>query len=275
MPDNRLPIAMTIAGTDPSGGAGLAADLKTFAAHRVWGTAVVTAMTVQNTLGVYQVEPVTPPVIRAQMAAVLADIRVAAVKTGLLGTSTAVEAVAAELKDWPAGPLVVDPVLRATAGGVLLEDDAVDVLRHHLLPGAALVTPNLAEAAVLAGLPESAVTGEAGMVDAGQRILRTGVAAVLVTGGHLVGEKAADCLVTAQAPPQWLVADRVHGAGTHGSGCVLSAAVTARLALGQSLLQACRSAKAYVTAAISDSVRVGGGESAVNPPLDADGAAGR
>ena len=267
---------MTIAGTDPSGGAGLAADLKTFAAHRVWGTAVVTAMTVQNTLGVHQVEPAAPALIRAQMATVLADIRVAAVKTGMLGTSTAVQAVAAELKDWPAGPLVVDPVLRATAGGgVLLEDDAIDVLRHHLLPGAALVTPNLAEAAVLAGLPESAVTGEAGMVDAGERILRTGVAAVLVTGGHLVGERAADCLVTAQAPPQWLVADRVHGAGTHGSGCVLSAAVTARLALGQSLLQACRSAKLYVTAAIAGRVRVGGGESAVNPPVDADGAAGR
>jgi len=257
-------VALTVAGTDSGGGAGVAADLRTFCAHRVWGAVAVTAVTAQDTLGVQAVEPVAPAVIRAQIDSVLGDLGADAVKTGMLGSEAAVRAVAAGLRSRGAGPLVVDPVLRATTGRALLADEALACLTEVLLPLAALVTPNLAEAAALAGVP--AVVDRDGMVGAAERILRTGAGAVLVTGGHLVGERAADCLLTPGAAPRWLVSDRIDDAGTHGSGCVLSAAVTARLALGDELGEACAAAKRYVTAAIAASVRVGRGEAAVSPP---------
>ena len=253
------PVALTVAGSDSGGGAGVLADAATFRAHGVWPTAAVTAVTAQDTRGVHAVEVIDPAVVRAQIEAVRDDLRPAAVKTGMLGSAAVVAAVAAALAG--ADNLVVDPVLSATSGAALLEPAGWAVLVERLLPLALLVTPNLAEASALTGLE---VADRRGMVGAARALLASGAGAVLVTGGHLPGAVVADCLVTAEGT-RWLEGPSIASAGTHGTGCVLSAAVTARLARGESLWDAVRGGRRFVRSAIRAGVALGQGRGAVDP----------
>jgi hydroxymethylpyrimidine/phosphomethylpyrimidine kinase len=241
-------VALTIAGSDSSGGAGIAADLRVFEAHGVRGAVAVTAVTAQNGLGVQAVETVTPELVRAQIASVASDMGVEAAKTGMLASAEIVDAVAEAARLFGLRPLVVDPVMVASAGGRLLDESAVDVLKEQLLPLATVVTPNLAEASALVGWP---VEDRASMEKAALALAEMGPEAVLVTGGHLGGDKSPDCLVVAGEPPRWLDAPRVPGGHTlRGTGCVLSAAICAQLALDVAPVDACVSAKAFVARAL-------------------------
>jgi hydroxymethylpyrimidine/phosphomethylpyrimidine kinase len=260
----RPPVALTVAGTDSGGGAGVAADLKTFAAHDVWGTCAVTAVTAQNTVGVTATEVLSPGIVTAQIVAVAGDIGIDAAKTGMLGGPDVVEAVAAAVGAWNLHPLVVDPVAVATSGAVLISPAGLDALRQVLIPLADLVTPNLAEAAALGGWSNPPAT-RAGMEEVGRAVLALGPAAVLVTGGHLPGPEAADLLLRPDGEPLWLTGPRLDSRHTHGTGCVLSAAITARLARGVGLVQAVEGAKDFVTAAIAAGVDLGAGPGPVSP----------
>jgi len=259
----RRPVALTIAGTDSAGGAGVFADLKTFEAHGVWGAAAVVAVTAQNTVGVQAFEVLPAALVRAQVASVADDIGVQAAKTGMLATAELVAAVAAAVADDLAGvPLVVDTVFISKHGDTLLADDAVGALLHDLLPLAALVTPNLPEAAALVGF---AVDTLQAMEEAARVLLAAGAGAVLVKGGHLGGERSPDCYLAAGGRPVWLDGPRVPGRHTHGTGCTLSAAIAARLARGESLAEAVAGAKAFVTRAIEHGVDLGAGVGPVDP----------
>jgi hydroxymethylpyrimidine/phosphomethylpyrimidine kinase len=240
-------VALTVAGSDPSGGAGVQADLKAFSALGTYGAAVLTALTAQNTRGVTGVHPVPPEFVRAQLRAVLEDLDVAAVKVGMLGDRATIEALAEGLAGLDR-PRVVDPVQVAKGGARLLREDAVGTLRERLLPLASLLTPNLPEAADLLGVPEPEVLGRP--EEACRRLLELGPRAVLLKGGHAGGADSDDWLATAEGTVR-LPAQRILTRNTHGTGCTLSAAITARLALGDELLDAVRAAKAYVHAAIA------------------------
>jgi hydroxymethylpyrimidine/phosphomethylpyrimidine kinase len=253
-----MKVALTIAGTDSSGGAGIFADLKTFEAHGVWGTAVVVAVTAQNTLGVHAVQTIAPETVRAQIEAVVEDIGVDAAKTGMLATAELVRAVAGLAPR----PLVVDPVFVSKHGDTLLVDDAVDALRLELLPRATVVTPNLPEASALTG---AEITDRPGMEHAARTLLALGPHVVMVKGGHLEGDDAPDLVLTKNAEPLWLEAPRIHARHTHGTGCVLSAAITAELARGMEPVDACIAAKQFVTRAIAAGVELGSGVGPVNP----------
>jgi hydroxymethylpyrimidine/phosphomethylpyrimidine kinase len=249
-----VPVALTIAGTDPSGGAGLQADLKTFQAFSVYGTAVTASLVAQDTTGVHAFHDLDPSFVVAQLDAVLSDLGPAAIKTGLLRQTAVVEAVAARLRTLAPAHLVVDPVAVATAGTRLVEPGAEEALCRLLLPLAALVTPNLDEAAALAGRPVSDV---AGMRDAARALADRGARAVLVKGGHLPG-RAIDVLF-ADGVFHELEAPRVAIGPTHGTGCTLSAAITACLASGTSLEDAVVRAAAYVRRALVAAPRIGRG----------------
>ncbi len=250
------PVALTIAGSDPSGGAGIQADLKTFHQHRVYGEAVITLLTVQNTRGVARVDCMDPTLVAEQIAAVLSDIPPGAAKTGALGNAGVVEAVAASIG---AIPLVVDPVMISKHGAALIDDDAVAALKSLLAPRALLLTPNLHEAAALAGI--EVVTKEQ-MIEAGLRLLDFGPVAVLIKGGHLEG-RAADVLITRDSI-NWFDGDRVSTPHTHGTGCTYSAAITARLAGGEALVDAVGGAKAFIAEAIRTNPGLGRGQGPVN-----------
>jgi hydroxymethylpyrimidine/phosphomethylpyrimidine kinase len=260
----KPPVALTIAGTDSGGGAGVAADLKTFAAHEVWGTCAVTAVTAQNTVGVSAAEILPAGLVTAQIVAVATDIGVSATKTGMLGDPAVVEAVAAAVERWNLHPLVVDPVAVATSGACLISPEGLGGLRERLLPLADLVTPNLAEAAALAGW-SNPPANRAGVEEVGRAVLALGPSAVLVTGGHLRDAEAADLLVRPGHEPVWLGGPRLESPNTHGTGCVLSAAITARLARGDALVQATLGAKEFVAAAIAAGLDLGAGPGPVNP----------
>ena len=247
------PVALTIAGSDPSGGAGLQADLKTFHQFGVYGMSVVTLLTVQNTERVDAVEPLDPRLVREQLEAVVSDIPPQAAKTGALGTSGIITIVAEAFRRLPF-PLVVDPVMISKHGAALIAEDARETLIRDLLPLAFLVTPNLHEAAALAGIP---VTGPAGMQEAARRIAGLGPQAVLVKGGHLTGD-ALDVLYY-QGEIRTFSARRVDTKNTHGSGCTYSAAITAGLAKGSDLEAAIEIAKRYITRAIAESPGLGKG----------------
>ena len=251
-------VALTIAGSDPSGGAGLQADLKTFQQHGVYGMTVVTLLTVQNTLRVSAVQMLEPGLVRAQLDAVLSDIPPQAAKTGALGNEAIIEAVAEQARHFNF-PLVVDPVMISKHGMSLIDDDAVDALIEKLLPHAFLVTPNLAEAARLAAM---VVNDLPTMELAATRIAQLGVPNVLIKGGHLKGD-AIDVLWT-EGKAHRIPASRVDTQNTHGTGCVLSAAITARLALGDDLMTAVLRAKQYTTAAIRSNPGLGHGRGPVN-----------
>jgi len=258
------PVALTVAGTDSGGGAGIPADLHTFAAHGVWGTCAVAAVTAQNTVGVAAVELLPPGIVTAQIAAVAGDLGVQAAKTGMLGGPDVVEAVAAAVDRWDLHPLVVDPVAVSTSGATLISPDGLAALRRLLVPRADLVTPNLAEAAALAGWSNPPAS-RGGMEEVGRAVLALGAAAVLVTAGHLRDPEAADLLIRRGHDPVWFPGPRLDSRNTHGTGCVLSAAVTARLARGEDLLQAVEGAKTFVTEAIAAGVDLGAGPGPVNP----------
>ncbi len=249
-----IPVALTIAGSDPSGGAGLQADLKVFHQFGVFGQAVPTLITVQNTLGVRHVEMLAPPLVEAQIEALLEDFPPAAAKTGALGNSAMVQALAAWARRFTF-PLVVDPVMLSKGGTGLGTADLLD-----LLPYAALVTPNLAEAEVLTGL---AVASAADMRRAAAKLHELGARSVLVKGGHLAGDQAVDVLLHEGAYTE-LCALRIDTQHTHGTGCAYSAAITALLACGLALPAAVARAKDFVTAAIRTNPGLGRGFGPLN-----------
>jgi hydroxymethylpyrimidine/phosphomethylpyrimidine kinase len=252
------PIALTIAGSDSSGGAGIQADLKTFSALGVYGCSVITALTAQNTLGVQGIHGIDPAFVRAQMDSVLGDLAVGAVKIGMLGTPEIIRAVADGLAAWEPRWVVLDPVMVAKGGDRLLQDEAVAALRERLLPLASLITPNLPEAAAL--LDEPPAASREAMAAAALRLQRLGAAAVLLKGGHLGGGESPDLLLHDGAP-RWLEAPRLPARHTHGTGCTLASAITALLARGRSLPQAVAKAKPWLSAAIAaaDGLGIGHG----------------
>ncbi len=252
-------MALTIAGSDPSGGAGIQADLKTFLAFHVYGAAVITSLTVQNTRGVFGRDDAPAALVLAQLAAVRDDLPVAAAKTGLLATAALVDALAGELAARPLPWLVVDPVLIATSGDALTAGDTLAALRARLLPLATLVTPNLAEAAALLGHP---VDDVASMRDAARAIADLGTPNVLVKGGHLPGPPR-DILFAGGVLHE-LEGVRVGPASAHGTGCTLSAAITAGLARGDALVAAVERGKRYVERALAAAAPLGHG----SRPLD-------
>jgi hydroxymethylpyrimidine/phosphomethylpyrimidine kinase len=257
----RIPRALTIAGSDSGGGAGIQADLKTFQALGVWGMSALTAVTVQNTKGVAGFEELSPETVEGQIRAVVTDIGVDAAKTGMLASAPIIEAVADAVRETGVSNLVVDPVFMSKHGDPLLREDAVDALRTRIVPLATLVTPNLPEAAGLAGFEVRTLQD---MERAGQAILDLGARAVLVKGGHLESEEATDLLVTPEGV-QPFSAERIDTPHTHGTGCVLSASIAGYLARGEDLSEAVRKGKTFVTEAIRASLEIGQGIGPVNP----------
>ncbi len=256
-------IALTIAGSDSGGAAGIQADLKTFAALGVYGASAITALTAQNTLGVEALYPVPADFVRKQIEAVARDLDVRAIKIGMLATGAIIEAVAEGLKSCPGVPVVLDPVMVAASGDVLLDDEAIETLRTVLIPCASLLTPNLPEAAKLLGEGQAGTERE--MSAQAQALKQLGPGAVLVKGGHGEGENSVDILLDEEGTLR-LEASRVNTRNTHGTGCTLSSAVAAELAKGATLRDAVIAAKAYVTAAIvaADDLHIGKGRGPVH-----------
>jgi hydroxymethylpyrimidine/phosphomethylpyrimidine kinase len=259
--NGERPRALSIAGSDSGGGAGIQADIKTFSVLGVFGMTAITAVTVQNTQGVSAVQALEPSIVAGQITAVTSDIGVDAAKTGMLANAAIVHAVAEAVQQAGIEQLVVDPVAVSKHGDLLLEGSAVEVLRAELLPLALLVTPNLSEAAALSGLE---VRTREDMRRAGEAIRAHGARAVLVKGGHLTGEVAADLLIDADGE-EWLEAERIQTRHTHGTGCTLSASITAHLATGSDLRSAVRAGKTFVTRAIEHAVVLGHGIGPVDP----------
>ena len=257
------PIAVTIAGSDSGGGAGVQADLKTFSALGVYGASVIAALTAQNTKGVTAIHQVPPAFLAAQMDAVFSDLAVGAVKIGMLGNVAAIMAVAAGLERHNQTNVVLDPVMAATSGHRLLAADAIEALRTELLPRARVITPNLPEAAALLDAPQAADENE--MLAQADRLIALGANAVLMKGGHARGPESTDLLVTATASIR-VIGARIATRNTHGTGCTLSAAIAAGLARARGLTEAVRDAKEYVNAAIggADRLSIGNGPGPVH-----------
>jgi hydroxymethylpyrimidine/phosphomethylpyrimidine kinase len=246
------PVALTIAGSDSSGGAGIQADLKTFAALGVYGASVITALTAQNTQGVSGIHAVPAEFVTAQIDAVFSDLAVAAVKIGMVAQPASIDAIVAGLTRWSPKHVVLDPVMVATSGDRLLAAEAVAALCTKLIPRAAVITPNLLEAAAL--LDEPVATSEATIENQGKRLLAMGCPAVLIKGGHGQGAESVDYLFDANRTIA-LAAPRISTKNTHGTGCSLSSAIAAELAKGENLEAAVRNAKAWVSAAIASADR--------------------
>lgn len=246
---------LTVAGSDSSGGAGIQADLKTFAAHGVFGMSVITAVTAQNTCGVTMVQDMTPEMITAQIDAVFSDIRVDGVKIGMVSRSESIHAIAEGLKKWQPPVIVLDPVMISKSGYPLLQPEACAALIRELLPLATLLTPNLPEAEAICGF--SIKTGNE-MEQAAAKITALGAKAVLIKGGHLEGSRADDFLFNG-TQGVWLPGVRIQTRHTHGTGCTLSSALAANLAKGLSLEEAVRAGKRYVTTAIEHGIALGKG----------------
>ena len=257
------PIALTVAGSDSSGGAGIQADLKTFAALGVYGASVITALTAQNTQGVSGIHQVPPDFVTAQIDAVFSDLAIGAVKIGMVADRAVIGAIAAGLAKWQPKHVVLDPVMVATTGDRLLQADAIDALRTKLIPLASLITPNLPEAAALLDAPIA--TTEGAIAEQGKRLLALGARAVLIKGGHGQGAESIDYLVTSGGTIA-LSAPRVATKNTHGTGCSLSSAIVAGLAKGEDMQTAVRNAKAWISAAIAaaDRFSVGHGHGPIH-----------
>ncbi len=255
------PAALTIAGSDSGGGAGIQADLRTFAFHRVHGTSALTCVTAQNTLGVSRVDALPPDAVIAQMQAIFSDIPVQGIKTGMLLNQEIIEAVAHGLSPRPQGAaLVVDPVMVSRAGAQLIDDAAIATLTQNLLPLADIVTPNRYEAELLSGL---AITSLAAMEAAARQIHALGPRAVLVKGGGMAGSLKGTDVWFDGSKTEILVTEIVDTPHTHGTGCTLSAAITANLALGHPPLEAVKQAKVYVTKALHHALAIGQGQGPV------------
>ena len=242
----EYPRLLSIAGSDSGGGAGIQADLKTFAALGCYGMTAITALTAQNTRGVRSIHGVPPEILRDQIDAVVEDIGLHAVKIGMLHSPEIVQTVAEAIDRHSLYNVVLDPVMVATSGAVLIDNPAIAMLVHELFPRSTVVTPNLDEASLLVG---HRLNSEAEMELAARKLLTMGAKAVLLKGGHLTGNVVSDLLVTESGELHWLRAPRIHSANTHGTGCTLSSAIAAHLALGASLLVSCLCA-----------CRTGGGE---------------
>ena len=256
-------IAVTIAGSDSGGGAGIQADLKTFSALGVYGASVITALTAQNTMGVTAIHDAPADFVTAQIDAVFSDLVVNAVKIGMLSRTDIINAVADGLDRWAPAFTVLDPVMVATSGGRLIHEDAVGAIVTRLFPRAILITPNLAEAATLLNEPMAQDT--ATMERQGKALIALGARAVLMKGGHGTGQESVDILVTPERSEPFS-APRIATKNTHGTGCTLSSAIAAELAKGQSLSDAIRSAKVYVTEALaaSETLHIGKGSGPVH-----------
>ena len=255
-----MPTALTIAGSDSGAGAGIQADLKTFAAHGVYGTSAITALTAQNTVGVNGVHVVPDDFVTAQIEAVVSDLGCDAVKTGMLANSTIVEAVAAAVEALELPNLVVDPVMVAKSGDHLLNEEAVHAIRWTLLRLARVVTPNIPEAEVLAKM---SITSVADMKEAARRIAMLKPSAVVIKGGHLAGPEVIDILLEKGSFHEW-VGPRIEGPNTHGTGCTFAAAIAAGLAKGSTLAEAVPAAKAYVEGAMRHGIPLGKGHRPLN-----------
>ncbi len=254
---------LSIAGSDSGGGAGIQADLKTFAALGCYGMTAITALTAQNTLGVRAIHGVPPQMLRDQIDAVLEDIGAHAVKIGMLHSPEIVQTVAEAIDRHALQKVVLDPVMVATSGAVLIDNPAIMMLVRELFPRALVVTPNLDEASLLVGRP---LTSESDMEAAAQEMLTMGANAVLLKGGHLPGDLVCDLLLTKEDTHHWMRAPRIHTSNTHGTGCTLSSAIAAHLASGASLLDAVQAARDYVRAALEAGaeVRTGSGGGPLN-----------
>jgi hydroxymethylpyrimidine/phosphomethylpyrimidine kinase len=256
--------ALTIAGSDSGGGAGIQADLLTFRAHGVYGASVIAAVTAQNTREVRRAFDLPPDLVRAQLETVLDDLDIAAAKTGMLSSSAIIETVAVVLSQRRFANLVVDPVMVSKSGFRLLQDEAIEALTRRLIPRALVVTPNLHEASLLAGMPIESIED---MGRAAERIAALGPGAVVVKGGHAAFAPAVDVLRISDGGALEVLrpAGRVQARSVHGTGCTFSAAITARLALGEDLRTAVHAAKRYITRVIRHATSVGQGHPAANP----------
>jgi hydroxymethylpyrimidine/phosphomethylpyrimidine kinase len=257
----KLPVALTIAGSDSGGGAGIQADLKTFAAFGVHGTSAITAVTAQNTVMVSAIHEVPIRVIRAQIDAVVADIGVQAAKTGMLASAEIIEAVAAAIREHGISNLVVDPVMVAKGGARLLHSNAIASMYRYLLPLAAVVTPNIPEAEVLLGRTLATIDDRR---QAARDLVALGPRAAVVKGGHSLDTQAVDIYWDGSELVE-LAGRRIDTKNTHGSGCVFSAAIAAGLAKGYGPLEAVRAAKVFINSAIEHSLELGKGHGPVNP----------
>ena len=261
--NQRYPHVLSIAGSDSGGGAGIQADLKTFAALGCFGMTAITALTAQNTCGVRSIHGVPPQILRDQIDAVIEDIGVDAVKIGMLHAPDIVRTVAQALDKHQPPHVVFDPVMVATSGAVLIDAEAIHVLVAELFARVALITPNLDEAGLLVGKPLSNVQD---MLPAAQLLLGQGARAVLLKGGHLPGDEVVDLLLASGAEPIWMHGPRIHSPNTHGTGCTLSSAVAAYLALGHTLPDAVLQARAFVRQAMAAgaTVKTGQGSGPLN-----------
>jgi hydroxymethylpyrimidine/phosphomethylpyrimidine kinase len=261
--NHQYPRVLSIAGSDSGGGAGIQADLKTFSALGCFGMTAITALTAQNTCGVRAIHSVPPEMLRDQIDAVLEDIGVDAVKVGMLHSPDIVRTVAQAIDRHHLSNLVFDPVMVATSGAKLIDDPAIAVLVAEMFPRAALITPNLDEAGLLVG---RTLRSPQDMLQAAQELVSRGARAVLLKGGHLAGDTVMDLLLQRGCEPLWLQGPRIHTANTHGTGCTLSSAIAAHLALGAALSQAVQLARDFVRAALQAgaSVKTGQGSGPLN-----------
>lgn len=259
----EYPRVLSIAGSDSGGGAGIQADLKTFSALGCYGMTAITALTAQNTCGVRAIHGVPPQMLRDQIDAVMEDIGADAVKIGMLHAPEIVRTVAEAIDRHALKNVVFDPVMVATSGAVLIDNTAVDVLVRELFPRVAVITPNLDEAALLVGRP---LMSAQDMEQAALALLDKGARAVLLKGGHLPGDTVVDLLVTNTGEKFWMQAARIYSPNTHGTGCTLSSAMAAHLALGASLLDAVQHARTYVREALLSGAQVRTGKG--NGPLN-------
>lgn len=259
----QYPRLLSIAGSDSGGGAGIQADLKTFSALGCYGMSAITALTAQNTTGVRAIHGVPAQMLREQIDAVVEDIGVDAVKIGMLHSTDIVQTVAEAIDRHALAHVVLDPVMVATSGAVLIDNPAIAALVRELFARAVLVTPNLDEASLLVG---RSLKSEHDMEAAAHELLEKGAPAVLLKGGHLAGDGVSDLLMTQNGAPHWMRAARIHTANTHGTGCTLSSAIAAHLALGMSLLEAVEAARQYVRGALAAgaTVRTGAGSGPLN-----------
>lgn len=260
---HQYPRVLSIAGSDSGGGAGIQADLKTFSALGCFGMTAITALTAQNTCGVRAIHTVPPEMLRDQINAVLEDMGTDAVKIGMLHSPEIVRTVAQAIERHQLCKVVFDPVMVATSGAKLITDEAINVLVTELFPRATLITPNLDEAALLVGQP---LTSPHDMAQAAQTLLAKGAHAVLIKGGHLAGAQVLDLLLIEGSEPLWMQAPRIASANTHGTGCTLSSAIAAHLALGHPLPEAVQQAREFVRRALQTgaSVKTGQGSGPLN-----------
>lgn len=257
------PVALTIAGSDSGGGAGIQADLKTFSSLGVYGASVITAITAQNTEGVRQIQAVPWEMVKGQIDAVFEDLKIDAVKIGLLYNEANIEFVADAIDSFCPSKVILDPVMISTSGSKLMEDEAIESLISELFHRVTLITPNIDEAAFLSGMP---IRNEQEMETAAQKLQAMGCRSVLMKGGHLGGQEMADILFAEGEAPLRLVAPAINTQNTHGTGCTLSAAIAAYMALGEKLSEAVQAAKRYITAALEAGADVQTGHG--NGPLN-------